>query len=45
MRPDHVDELLVLATFLRRPPPELRVLPLDRDAIAAALGPARRLAA
>jgi DNA polymerase III epsilon subunit family exonuclease len=35
--PDHVDELLVLATFLRRPPPELRVLPLDREAILARL--------
>jgi DNA polymerase-3 subunit epsilon len=35
--PDHLDELLVVGTFLRRPPPELRVLPLDRDAILARL--------
>ncbi len=32
-----VDELLLLATFLRRPPPELRVTALDRDAILAAV--------
>ena len=44
-RPDHlaaedVDALLVIGTFLRRPPPELRVAPLEADAIltlAAAL--------
>ena len=30
------DELLLLATFLRRPAPELRVVPLERDAILAA---------
>ena len=30
-------ELLLLATFMRRPPPELQVLPLDRDAILAAV--------
>jgi DNA polymerase-3 subunit epsilon len=30
-------ELLLLATFVRRPPPELQVLPLDRDAILAAV--------
>lgn len=28
----------VVASFLRRPPPELRVVPLDREAILAALG-------
>jgi DNA polymerase III epsilon subunit family exonuclease len=48
--PEEIDELLLIGTFLRRPPPELRVAPLDADAIlrlAAALpralaGPARR---
>jgi DNA polymerase III epsilon subunit-like protein len=37
---DEIDELLLIGTFLRRPPPELRVAPLDADAIlrlAAAL--------
>ncbi|HEY1369604.1 MAG TPA: hypothetical protein VGF23_20935, partial [Gaiellaceae bacterium] len=37
-----VDELLLLGTFLRRPPPELAVVPLEREAILAA---ARRVAA
>ena len=36
-----LDELLLVDTFLRRPPPELRVAPLEREAI---LGAARRLA-
>jgi DNA polymerase III epsilon subunit family exonuclease len=48
--PDEVDALLVVGTFLRRPPPELRVAPLETPEIlrlAAALpaplgGPARR---
>ena len=48
--PEDVDELLLIGTFLRRPAPELRVAPLEADAIlrlAAALpaplaGPARR---
>jgi hypothetical protein len=31
-----LDEVLLLGTFLRRPPPELRVAPLDPDRIAAA---------
>ena len=36
--PDHLaaedlDALLVVGTFLRRPPPELRVVPLEREAI------------
>ena len=43
--PEHLaagslDELMLVGTFLRRPPPELRVAPLERDAIlslAAAL--------
>jgi hypothetical protein len=30
-------ELLLLATFLRRPAPEVRVVGLDRDAILAAV--------
>jgi DNA polymerase-3 subunit epsilon len=33
--PEHLDELLLVGEFLRRPPPELRVVPLDwlaRDA-------------
>src|SRR5712691_4930413 len=40
---DDLDALLVIGTFLRRPPPELRVAPLEADAIlrlAAALPPA-----
>ena len=35
--PDHLDELLVVGSFLKRPPPELRVLPLDRARILARL--------
>jgi UvrB/UvrC motif-containing protein len=31
--PDHLDELLVVGAVLKRPPPELRVLPLDVDRI------------
>ncbi len=31
-----LDELLVLSTFLRRPPPELSVVPLEREAILRA---------
>jgi DNA polymerase III subunit epsilon len=50
LQADEIDELLLVGTFLRRPPPELRVAPLDAEAIlrlAAALpralaGPARR---
>jgi hypothetical protein len=46
--PDHlaaedVDALLAIGTFLRRPPPELRVAPLEANAIlslAATLPPA-----
>jgi DNA polymerase III epsilon subunit family exonuclease len=30
--------LAVVATFIRRPPPELKVVPLEREAILAALG-------
>jgi DNA polymerase III subunit epsilon len=36
-----LDELLLVDSFLRRPPPELRVVALEREAI---LGAARRLA-
>jgi hypothetical protein len=36
-----LDELLLVDSFLRRPPPELRVAPLEREAI---LSGARRLA-
>jgi DNA polymerase III epsilon subunit family exonuclease len=46
---EEVDELLLIGTFLRRPPPELRVAPLEADKIlslAAALpGRAARMAA
>ena len=34
--PEDADELLVVNTFLRRPPPEIRVLSLDAAAILAA---------
>ena len=37
-----LDELLLVDSFLRRPPPELHAVPLEREAI---LGAARRLAA
>ena len=30
---EDLDELMLVQTFLRRPPPELRVAPLERDAI------------
>jgi hypothetical protein len=32
-----VDELLLVASFLRRPAPELRVVALERDAVMAAV--------
>ena len=35
--PEVVDELLLIASFLRRPPPELHVVALDRDAVIAAV--------
>jgi hypothetical protein len=34
--PEDADDLLCLAGFIRRPPPELRVLPFDAARIAAA---------
>ncbi|MGH3023651.1 MAG: exonuclease domain-containing protein [Gaiellaceae bacterium] len=37
LAPEDAEELLLLGTFLRRPPPELAVLPLEEDAILAAL--------
>src|SRR3954462_6689501 len=40
LQADEIDELLLVGTFLRRPPPELRVAPLEADQIlrsAAAL--------
>jgi hypothetical protein len=43
--PEDLDDLLLVGTFLRRPPPELRVAALERAAIlkqAAALPPALR---
>ena len=36
LEPTAADELLLIATFLRRPSPELRVTALDRDSILAA---------
>jgi hypothetical protein len=36
LAPEHADELLLVGAFLRRPPPELIVLPLDAARIAAA---------
>ncbi len=33
--PDAADELLLVASFVRRPPPEVSVLPLDEAAILA----------
>ena len=35
--PEDAEELRLLGTFIRRPPPELAVLPLDEHAILAAL--------
>jgi len=36
LEPEAADELLVVGGFLRRPPPELTVVPLDAERIAAA---------
>ncbi len=38
-----LDELLLVDSFLRKPPPELRALPLDRDRIYAAATEMRSL--
>jgi DNA polymerase III subunit epsilon len=40
--PEEADELLVVGGFLRRPPPELTVVPIDARAIAAACARSRR---
>jgi DNA polymerase III epsilon subunit family exonuclease len=40
-----VDELLLVDSFLRKPPPELRVVPLDRERIYAAATEIRSLSA
>jgi DNA polymerase III epsilon subunit family exonuclease len=40
--PEDAEELLLLGSFLRRPPPELLVLPLEEASIAAACGHPRR---
>jgi hypothetical protein len=45
LRPEDAEELVLLGTFLRRPPPELSVLALDEGVILAALhGPAAAVA-
>ncbi|MBD0317359.1 MAG: UvrB/UvrC motif-containing protein [Thermoleophilia bacterium] len=36
LAPEHADELLLVGSFLRRPPPELVVVPLDEGAVLAA---------
>src|SRR5581483_9122425 len=36
LAPEDADELLLIGSFVRRPPPELRVAPLEREAILAA---------
>ena len=38
LTPDQAEDLLLLDGFVRRPPPELAVLPLDAERIAARLG-------
>ena len=37
LSPEEAEDLLLIAGFVRRPPPELTVLPLDADAIGAHL--------
>jgi DNA polymerase-3 subunit epsilon len=37
LSPEEAEDLLLIAGFVRRPPPEMTVLPLDADAIAAHL--------
>ena len=36
LAPEDADELLVVGSFLRRPPPELRILPLEADRVGVA---------
>ena len=38
LTPDQAEDLLLLEGFVRRPPPELAVLPLDEERILAHLG-------
>jgi DNA polymerase III epsilon subunit family exonuclease len=38
LAPEETDELLLVGSFLRRPPPELVAVPLDAGRIAAAVG-------
>jgi DNA polymerase III epsilon subunit family exonuclease len=38
LSPEQAEDMLLLDGFVRRPPPELAVLPLDRDRIAGRLG-------
>ncbi len=40
-----LDELLLVDSFLRKPPPELRCVPLDRERIYAAATEMRSLSA
>jgi hypothetical protein len=42
LTPQQAEDLLLIDGFVRRPPPELVVLPLDRDRIAALVS-SRRL--
>jgi DNA polymerase III epsilon subunit family exonuclease len=44
LTPEQAEELLLLDGFIRRPPPELAVLPLDADAILAHAKRVRRAA-
>jgi DNA polymerase-3 subunit epsilon len=44
LNPEEAEDLLLLESFVRRPPPELAVLPLAADGIAARLDRSRRLA-
>jgi excinuclease UvrABC nuclease subunit len=37
LEPEDAEELLLLGTFVRRPPPELTIAPLDERAILAAM--------
>jgi DNA polymerase-3 subunit epsilon len=41
---DHgdLDELFLVGTFLRKPPPEIRIVPLEKDAIVRAMDACRR---
>ena len=45
LSPEHAEDLILLDGFVRRPPPELAVLPLEREAIWAHVSRTRTLAA